>query len=410
MIYSRFIEGKILEALQESPIILLTGARQTGKTTLAKHLAKSKNWRAQYVTLDDLTIKGAALSDPHGFINNLSLPVVIDEIQLVPELLSPIKLCIDQNRKPGQFLLTGSANVLMLPQISESLAGRIELFTLHSLSQGELSHKKEDFIDQIFSGTLKKSTPLSRMTVWEKVTNGGYPEVIHRSRYERKQIWFRDYITTILQRDIRELAQINGLSNMPRILELLAVRVGSLHNAAEISRALQIPQTSIKRYTSLFEATYLANRILPWSSNLGKRLVKTPKFYFYDVGLAAHLSGQTPETLSKKSLLSGPLLENFVLGELQKQATWSQHTPRIYHYRTQSGIELDFLLELRNGDCFGVEVKAASTVRPEDFKGCRWLQDQLGDKFLAGIVFYLGEKVVSFGKSLWALPISSMWS
>jgi len=400
----------MLPALRESPVIMLIGARQTGKSTLAKILAESEDWHAQYTTLDDLTIRSAALMDPHGFISNLSLPLVIDEIQLAPELLPAIKLYIDHNRKPGQFLLTGSANVLTLPKVSESLAGRIELFTLFPLSQGELIKKKEYFIDRCFSGSLKNLPTTAENAIWERVVDGGYPEVLQRADYERKQVWFRDYIATILQRDIRELAQINGLSIMPRFLELLAARVGALHNAAEVSRAMQIPQTSIKRYMSLFEATFLVHRLLPWSTNLGKRLVKTPKLYFNDTGLAAHLTGQTADALRTKSLLSGPLLENFVLDELRKQATWSQRSARFYHLRTQSGIEVDFILEAQNGDCVGIEVKAAGTVRADDFKGCQWMQDQLGDKFVAGIVLYLGKEIVPFGKKLWAMPVSAIWA
>lgn len=410
MMYPRFIKEKMLPALQESPVIMLFGARQTGKSTLAKILAESEDWHAQYTTLDDLTIRSAALMDPHGFINNLSLPLVIDEVQLAPELLPAIKLYIDQNRKPGQFLLTGSANVLTLPKVSESLAGRIELFTLFPLSQGELIEKKEIFIDRCFSGSLKNLPTTAENAIWERVAEGGYPEVLKRTSYERKQVWFRDYIATILQRDIRELAQINDLSIMPRFLELLAARVGALHNAAEVSRAMQIPQTSIKRYMSLFEATFLVYRLLPWSTNPGKRLVKTPKLYFNDTGLAAHLTAQSADALRAKSLLSGPLLENFVLNELRKQATWAQRSPRFYHLRTQSGIEVDFILEAQNGDCVGIEVKAAATVRADDFKGCQWMQDQLGDKFVAGIVFYPGKEIVPFGKKLWAMPVSAIWA
>jgi len=400
----------MLSALQESPVIMLIGARQTGKSTLAKLLAESKEWYAQYTTLDDLTIKSAALMDPHGFISNLSLPLVIDEVQLAPELLPAIKLLIDHNRKPGQFLLTGSANVLTLPKVSESLAGRVELFTLFPLSQGELIGKKENFIDRSFSGSLKIIPATAENDIWERVVDGGFPEVLQRTSYERKQVWSRDYITTMLQRDIRELTQISGLAIIPRFLELLAPRVGASHNATEMSRAMQIPQTSIKRYMSLFEATFLIHRLLPWSTNLGKRLVKTPKLYFNDTGLAAHLTGQTTDALRAKSLLFGPLLENFVLNELRKQATWSQRSPRFYHLRTQSGIEVDFILEAQNGDCVGIEVKAAGTVRADDFKGCQWMQDQLGHKLVAGIVLYLGKKIVPFGQKFWAMPVSAIWA
>ena len=245
--------------------------------------------------------------------------------------------------------------------------------------------------------------------MWNKIINGGYPEVIKRTSIKRKEVWFRDYITTILQRDIRELVNINGLTQMPRLLELLAARIATLINFAELSRSIQIPQTSLKRYMALFEATYLIYYLPPWSTNLGKRIVKTPKIFFTDTGLASYLLGADTELLQNHNTFSGPLLENFVLSELRKQSAWNHIQPNFSHFRSQTGLEVNFILENRRRQCVGIEVKASATVRSDDFKGLRWLQKQLDKRFLRGIVLYTGEEVVPFGEELYAIPVSALW-
>lgn len=410
MLYPRFIIAQILAALAESPVVLITGARQTGKTTLVQQLARAAH-PAQYLSLDDLTLRGAAQNDPRGFLKNISGAAIIDEIQLVPDLLPAIKLEVDQNRQPGRFLITGSANVLTLPRIAESLAGRMEIFTLFPLSQGELLNKKEMFIDWLFADDLTfinfKKQPSALL--WQQIVDGGYPEIKKRTHPARKEAWFRDYIATILQRDIRDLAHIEGLTQMPRLLELLASRIGSLLNFADLSRVMQFPQTSLKRYLALFEVTYFINRLPPWSGNLGKRIVKTPKLFFIDTGLAAYLLGVDADTLSRPSNQTGPLVENFVLSELFKQAEWSRTRPRFFHFRNKTGVEVDIILENRRRRCVGIEVKAAATVRTNDFKGLHWMKRNFGELFLRGIVLYNGEEIVPFGDDLFAVPIKALW-
>lgn len=410
MLFPRYITTFIVESLADSPVVFITGARQTGKTTLVQQIAREHH-PAVYQSLDDLTIRGAAQSDPQGFLNNFSSPVVIDEIQLVPDLLSAIKLEVDRNRQSGRFLLTGSANVLTLPRILESLAGRMEIFTLYPLSQGEIAGHKEGFIDRLFDDkfTLDKKKGETLTLTWQMLIDGGYPEIRKRKQQSRKEAWFRDYVTTIVQRDIRQLANINGMTQMPRLLELLATRVASLLNFAELSRSMQIPQTSLKRYLALFEVTYLIHRLPPWSGNLGKRIVKTPKIFFTDTGLAAYLLGVDYGLLQHQSAHTGPLLENFVLAELRKQTGWNRCKPKIFHFRSKSGQEVDFILKDRRGRCVGVEVKAASTVRNEDFNGLRWFGKELGSNFLRGVVLYTGEESAAFGENLYALPVSALW-
>lgn len=411
MKYPRFIIKSILEALGESPVVYISGARQTGKTTLVKKIAEEDH-PAMYRSLDDITVQGAAKSDPMGFISNLSSPLVLDEIQLVPELLSAIKLAVDNDRHAGRFIITGSANVLNLPRVSESLAGRMEIFRLHTLSQGELENKREDFIDSIFNRQIRYSGRVNRVgsSLWTRVYKGGYPEIHLRSTSSRREAWFSNYVNTILQRDIRELANINGLTQMPRLLEILAARLGSQLNFAELSRTLRIPQTSLKRYLALFETTFLIQRLLPWSGNLGKRLVKTPKVYFTDTGLASYLCGAEMGETGRGKISKGPLVENFVLSELRKQAAWSRVKPRFFHFRSQTGQEVDIIMEDRKGNCVGIEVKASATVRPDDFKGLKWFAGQLGKRFISGAVLYTGAESVPFGDRFAAYPLDILWN
>jgi hypothetical protein len=411
MLYKRFITAKILEALDDTPVVLIIGARQTGKTTLVKQLAEGP-FPARYITLDDLTLRGAIKNDPAAFLSNITTPIIIDEIQLVPELLPAIKCEVDQNRQPGRFLLTGSANVLTLPRISESLAGRMAIFTLFPLSQGELEGKNERFIDWLFAETLQISFPtVPRADLLQQlIISGGYPEVLKRPDPARQQAWFKDYVTTILQRDVRDLANIEGLTQMPRLFELLATRIASLLNLSELSRNMQIPHTSLKRYMALFEATFMISLLPAWSGNLGKRLVKAPKLFFNDTGLAAYLLGISEIALKNQPHSFGSLLENFIFSELNKQVTWSHTQPRIFHFRNQTGQEVDFVLEDRQRRCVGIEVKAAVTLRSGDFNGLRWLQSNLGKLFLRGIVLYNGTEIIPFGENLFAVPIPLIWA
>jgi uncharacterized protein len=401
------------EALGDSPVVLLQGARQTGKTTLARVLAEENRPSRQYLTFDDASVLSAARQDPSGFIAGFSGPIVLDEVQFAPELFPAIKAAVDRKRVPGRFLLTGSANVLLLPKLSESLAGRLELLHLWPFSQGELLGRVDGLVDVLFN----PSTRNWRLDLagddgpglWERVVTGGYPEAQTRSSARRRRSWFDSYITTILQRDVRELANIDGLSSLPRVLELLASRTGGLQNFAELSRSLSIPQTSLKRYLTLLEATFLVRSLAPWSTNLGKRLVKSPKTYLLDTGLASSLVGlYDPEAL-RQSPLAGGLLENFVVMELTKQASWSEVRPKLFHYRTQAGQEVDLLLEDSRGVLVGLEVKASSSVTSADLKGLYSLQAAVGAKLLRGVVLYTGTEVIPFGSNFFAVPISALW-
>jgi uncharacterized protein len=407
--YRRNVDARLRAALADTPVVLLNGARQTGKSTLAHQL--SADLGGLYVTLDDATVLAGAVADPVGFLNNLEGFVVIDEVQKASGLFPAIKKQVDGERRPGRYLLTGSANVLLLPRLSESLAGRMEIVTLWPLSQGELAGRREGFISGLFSSRMShrvRAAPEDRQLA-AKIATGGYPEAVARDEEPRRQAWFGSYITAILQRDVRDLANIEGLTEMPRLLALLAARTSGLMNTAELSRASTIPQSTLKRYLTLFETTYLLQPLPAWTANIGKRLIKSPKIHLVDCGLASHLTGQTEKRIVNDPVMLGPLLESFVVMELRKQASWSDVRVSIHHFRSAAGREVDIVLEDSSGQIVGVEVKAAGSVAKKDFAGLEALAEAAGKKFLRGVVLYSGDSVVPFGPKYQALPVGSLW-
>jgi len=366
---------------------------------------------ARYITFDDAVTLSAATSDPAGFLAGIDGPVALDEVQRAPELFLAIKADVDHNRRPGRFLLTGSANVLMLPKLAELLAGRMEILRLWPLSQGEIAGRREGFVDLLFGrgpGTFRVAGK-GKDDLAERILRGGYPEARGRASWNRRRAWYNSYVSTILQMDVRDLAQIEGLSAMPRLLALLASRVGSLLNHAEVSRSLGLPQTTLKRYMALLETTFLVQLLPAWSGNLGKRLVKSPKLYLNDTGLAAALLGRGDEKALRDSQLMGPLLENFVVAEVRKQVTWGRTEPSLFHFRTLTGQEVDVVFESPSGDLVGIEVKASATVDAGDLRGLRCLAEQTGKRFHRGVVLYRGRETVPFGKNMHAVPVQALW-
>ena len=407
----RFKHGHVADALCDTPVVLVQGARQTGKTTLVEAISAETTPARAYVTLDSATVLAAAKSDPEGFVRGLPETVALDEIQHAPELFPAIKRAVDQDRRPGRFLLTGSANVLLLPKLSESLAGRMEVISLWPLSQGERDQTDpRGIVDVLFSdGEALPSRPSQDVgNLQERMLAGGYPEALTREG-QRRQDWFDAYVTTILQRDVRDLSNIEGLTTLPRLLTLLATRIGGLLNVADIGRSLSLPYTTLTRYMSLLEALFLLHPLPAWSTNLGKRLVKSPKLFFVDTGLAAALIGCDEARLAREATLRGALFEHFVVTELAKQATWSAARPHLFHFRTTAGEEVDIVLERRSGEIVGVEVKASSTVGADDFRGLRRLQQMAGSRFMRGVVLHTGDEALSFGDRLEALPMGSLW-
>ncbi len=410
---TRAITSRILDALSDTPVVFVNGARQVGKTTLARSLAADGfggSNDVSYLTLDRITTAGAAESDPEGFLESLEGPVVLDEAQRVPGLFRAIKLRVDSDRRPGQFLLTGSANVLTVPGISESLAGRMEIVTLHPFSQGEVHDRPEHFVDACFGNALPP-VPVAKGAVDTQavVHAGGYPEALERTSNERRRAWFDAYVSTILQRDIRELARIEGLTELPDILALIAVRSGGLVNYAELSRSSGLAASTLKRYLSLLKMTFLIRELPAWSRNASKRLVRSAKLFVNDSGLAGHLLGSDSLTPVAASRVWGPLLETFVLAELTRQAGWSRTMPKMFHYRTSNGSEADIVLESSRGEVVGIEVKAAASVGGRDFNGLRSLRDAAGPLFSRGMVLYSGDELVHFERDLVAVPLRCLW-
>jgi len=404
----RNISEKLEKTLKRSPVVLLTGARQTGKTTLVKQLCQHKGY--SYITFDDLRYLSAAQNDPISFISNLELPVILDEIQRVPELFLSIKKVVDENRKPGMFALTGSANPLLIPNLSDSLAGRMEILELFPFSQGEIVGKKETFIEDLFSKNFSKlkSDTNTRKTLCKRLITGGYPPVINRD-IEGMIAWFNSYLTTILQRDVQDLAKIEGLSQLPNLLRLIATRAGGLLNVSELSRSSGIPSSTLHRYLTLLQTLFMISFLQPWSINLGKRLVKSPKVYLIDSGILLHLLKTDEEKLFSDTHAFGKAIENFVVTELLKHASWSKIEVSVFCYRTQTGIEVDIVLEDNSGNVVGIEIKGSETVIYNDFKNLQQFQSIVGKSFIGGIVLYAGQEVIPFGNNLWAVPISSLW-
>jgi predicted AAA+ superfamily ATPase len=409
----RHLTEQLLQALADTPAILINGARQTGKSTLAQMPELEKGGR-QYLTFDDPGVLAAAKQDPNGFIDGLTSPVTLDEVQHVPELFPAIKMAIDRNRLPGRFLLTGSANVLLLPKLSESLAGRMELLTLWPFSQGEINGVKEGFVDTLFSKqpawALEKSKSLQRDELFEKVLAGGYPLAIARHTGARRKAWFQSYLTTILQRDVRDLTNLADVTAVPRLLSVVASRAGGLLNFADLSRTLALPQTTLKRYFALLEATFLVQLLRPWSNNLGQRLIQTPKVYLNDTGLLSHLLGLTVERLKTDGTPGSAVLENFVLMELRKQSAWSGTQPEFYFWRTASGQEVDIVLEDRAGRLVGIEIKAGATLGGSDVKGLQAMASAAGNRWVRGVVLYTGREVIPFAANLHGLPMAHLWA
>ncbi len=412
----RHIAAQLNAALLDTPVVVLNGARQTGKSTLAQALngvnaARPASLR-RYLTLDDAAVRNAATSDPAGFIGGLTGAVTLDEVQRAPELFLAIKAAVDRDRQPGRFLLTGSADVLLLPGIADSLAGRVEILSLWPLSCAEVADDATlNRADWLFGGDpgALTSLPCEREDLIKRLVSGGFPEAITRDNPRRRAAWYDSYVQTVLQRDVRDLARIEQLSEIPNLLHLLAIRSATLLNFAELSRGSGLQQSTLKRYFVLLEVLFLVVRLPSWERNAGKRLVKAPKVFLPDSGLVCHLTGASLLGVAGLAGLPGRVVETFVLAELLKHVAFSEVGLSLWHYRTESQIEVDFVLENRLGQLVGIEVKAGATLSAGDFKGLRHLKETEPERFVRGFVLYSGCEVLPFGDQLWAMPLSMWW-
>ncbi|MGH3396976.1 MAG: ATP-binding protein [Streptosporangiaceae bacterium] len=405
----RRAEQVVIEALTDTRVVTLNGARQAGKSTLAR-VAARRYPDAVVRLLDDPATLRAAKDDPAGFVERDGL-MVIDEIQLAPELFRSIKVAVDTDPRPGQFLLTGSAQILALRDLPDALPGRMEIVELWPFSQGELEQSSDAFVDAAFAHgpDLARTSALRKRDYLERVVRGGYPEAIRRSA-RRRAAFFDSYLTSLIERDVRELAAIERRGDLRRLLALLAGRSGGLLVLATLASESGIPRTTLNRYLELLSAVFLIKQIPAWSTGRTQRATGTPKLAFVDTGIASYLIGQDSTRLGEPDGAAGPMIETFVLMELARQLTWSQERARLYHYRTKDGVEVDAVLETPDGRIVAIEVKAGATVRSEDLAGLRHLRERLGSRLVAGYVLYTGQQTLPFGDRLRALPIDTLWS
>lgn len=411
MYYQRHLTNEVINSSKAFPVVFVNGARQTGKSTLVEHLLNNQH-SFNYISLDDLSNLSAAAKDPVNFINNISEPTTIDEIQRIPELFLPIKNFVDRQNKNGMFILTGSANILTIPKVADSLAGRMIIHTLWPLTQGEIRGVKENFIDLLFNGdhfpTLTSSLSFAELNTL--LLTGGYPRVLSITDSKERNNWFNSYIDAILQRDIKDLSNIERLTDLPFLLNIIAGRAANLSNLADLGRIIKISYTTLKRYYTLLKMVFFLVELPPWSNRNEKILSKSPKIFLNDTGLLCHLLRYDDTTFTTDRTKLGPVLENFVVMELMKQKSWSNQQPKIFHFRTQAGKEVDVVLEGKNKKIVGIEIKATASVKADDFAGLDKLAELTKENFAQGIVLYLGEKVISFGRNLFAVPLPMMWN
>lgn len=412
--FLRFIENNVYSSLQAFPVTYIAGPRQSGKTTLTQGMTNTPR-PLDYITFDDLQLQSAAQRDPDAFLGGLNNPVVLDEIQMVPELFRPLKIKVDENRQQqnggrGQFLLTGSASVLALPKLSDALVGRMAIHTLLPFSATEVEQNEHyNFIDHAFMDTWAFEQQV-KGNVLEMMIHASFPELLTLETHALRHTWCNGYINTILQRDVRALVEIEKIKALPELLRLIATRTGGLLNEAGLSRDTNLNHITIKKYRLLLESIFLTLSIPAWSKNLGKRLIKAPKLYIHDLNILLYLlNTELTHLPTQNPTLFGQILETFVAIELTKQLTFSKTKANLYHFRTAVGQEVDFILEGPEQKIVAVEVKAKSKVSLRDFQHIETLQQALGSNFHQGLVVYQGTDVLPFGKDMWAIPFSKLW-
>lgn len=406
-VYPRHVEPRVIEALTDTPVVMISGPRQAGKTTLVRRVAATRGMR--YLTLDDEMTRLAAVEDPVGMIR-VQGRVVIDEIQRAPQLLLAIKKTIDEDRRPGRFLLTGSANLMTLPAVADSLAGRMETLSLLPLSQSEMHGGTTNWLDSVFSGRFPEPhIVLTGNELVEAVLRGGYPEAASRATARRRTAWSRQYIDALIQRDVRDLAGVDRLDLLPRFLRALAQVSGQLCNYSQLGGQLRLDHKTAARYVGLFEQMFLLRRIDVYAANRLSRVVKTPKLQFIDSGLLATLLDVSSAGAGQNRSGFGSLLETFVYGELRKHAATADGDYQLLYYRDHDQYEVDIVIEDAGGQLIGVEVKATASIKSSDLKGLKRLASTTGDCFKMGVVLYDGEEIMPLGDRLCAVPISTLW-
>jgi predicted AAA+ superfamily ATPase len=408
VLVGRWASLVVEEAMADTRVVFVVGARQVGKSTLVSQYASARDL-GPVITLDNKAVRDAALGDPTGFVAGLRPPVVLDEVQRAPDLLLAIKERVDQDTTPGQFLLTGSANVRSNRNVKDALTGRIEVVTLWPLSQGEIQRGR-NVVDVLLAGGPPEvvDAVVGRDAFAGPVAEGGFPEARQRQG-RRRDRWFRDYIDTTLDRDLRDVSDALKLSEMPRLLRLAAAQAAGLVNYANLADKLGLNEKTVKSYIELLETVFLLRRLPAWRPGLASREVHSPKLYLVDTGLLLHLLGVGQSRVRPDPRITGPALENFVALEILKQAETAETMAQVFHYRAGRD-EVDLVLETRAGDIVGIEVKASATPSTSDRRGLERLRDVAGRRFIAGVVVYTGERTIPLGDRLWAMPVSGLWA
>ena len=439
--YPRYIGQRLDEALADSPVVLIQGPRQCGKTTLAQMVCAPASLNRRdalkvsralppgfltaetrdygYISFDDDVARAGAEADPMGFVGDLPEKVILDEVQRVPWLFTALKMEVDRKRVPGRFVLTGSADVLRVPTIQDSLAGRLEVIRLHPLAQVEISGERSSasasdgsprFLDSLFGRGFKiQRTERLGRELCERIAAGGYPAALARPPGHRRANWYRNYLDAQTQRDVRDLVRIHTIDALPRLLSLSAAQTANLFNVSELAAPFQISRPTIQDYIVLLERVFLLERLSPWHSNRLSRLVKTPKLHMGDTGLACALLGVDAADLAADRALLGQLLETFVFQELRRQASWHEDFFTFFHYRDRDKTEVDIVIERGTRAVAGIEIKAGATVTAADFRGLRKLKAATGNRFAGGAVVYDGEMCVGHGDGLYAVPLRLLW-
>jgi predicted AAA+ superfamily ATPase len=410
-LYSRLLAPRIAEALGDTPVVLINGPRQSGKTTLVRSFIDA---RRRYLTLDDPTTLASARADPTALVRSLDA-AVIDEVQRAPELLLAVKRSVDQDRRPGRFLLTGSADVMALPGVADSLAGRMESLTLLPLAGCELHDADGSWLPSIFAGRVPRiDAKFGHASIGDALTEavlrGGYPEAVRRSTPRRRNAWLTQYTEALIHRDVRDIAVVDKLDHLPRLLRALAHMSGELCNFAALGGQVGLDAKTAGRYLTILERMFLLRRVEPWSVNRLSRIVKTPKIQFIDSGLLAALIGLTSADAAQDRRRFGHVLESYVYGELLKGAGWADDGYAVYTYRDKDKVEVDFVIENAAGKIIGVEVKAAAAVSAADFTGLRRLAALAGRNFRGGVLLYDGVETLPMGADCWAVPLATLWT
>jgi predicted AAA+ superfamily ATPase len=406
--FERRLAASVQSALADTPVVCLLGPRQSGKSTLARTLEP----HYAYVSFDDEATLGFAQTDPVGFVAALPDPVILDEVQRVPELLRTIKLAVDRDRRPGRYLLTGSANLLLLPRLGDSLAGRMQVIELQPLTAAELARAPGGFLAALVEKRLKPAiAPASSedpLALAARVVAGGFPEAVARPE-GRARMWHRQYVRTLIERDVQDIARVRDVQEVARLLELLALRTAELLNASSLGNDLNLRRETVENYLSICERMYLVRRLPPWHRNDAKRLIKTPKVHLVDSGLAATLGGLTAGAWRSQRERFGHLLESFVVQQLIAQAGWTDPDLRFWHYRDKDQVEVDLVIT-RGRETWGVEIKSAATVKPADGRGLRRLAEMCGKDFQGGVLLHAGTSTVALDVAgCLAAPLSRLW-